>query len=142
MARCFLPGYTSPRMSRSSIRDTSRCTSIAGIWTTAPFHSLFSALFNTVRETRPPSLTPSARTFTFADAGRLVTPLEKAEDIKEVADEKALSIRSQRPQSLDSAQTRLERDIRWLWYEFTPYEVGCDEIGGRCFAPFLDMTKI
>ncbi|OJT06010.1 Cytosolic phospholipase A2 zeta [Trametes pubescens] len=58
-----------------------------------------------------------------------VTPLEKAEDIKEVADEKALSIRSQRPQSLDSEQTRLERDIRWLWYEFTPYEVGCDEIG-------------
>ena len=25
----------------------------------------------------------------------------------------------------------LAQDIRWLWYEFTPYEVGCDEIGGK-----------
>lgn len=72
--------------------------------------------------------------------GRLVTPLEKAEVIKEVADEKALSIRNQRSRSLDSEQARLEQDIRWLWYEFTPYEVGCDEIGGRWFAPYTDMT--
>lgn len=22
-------------------------------------------------------------------------------------------------------------DASWLWYEFTPYEVGCDELGGE-----------
>ncbi|KAI9069393.1 FabD/lysophospholipase-like protein [Trametes sanguinea] len=58
-----------------------------------------------------------------------VTPPEKAEEIKEVADEKAVTIDSDREKSLDDKQDRLQRDIRWLWYEFTPYEVGCDELG-------------
>ncbi|KAI0354075.1 FabD/lysophospholipase-like protein [Trametes cingulata] len=58
-----------------------------------------------------------------------VTPPEKAEAIKEVADEKALSVDSDRAESLDKEQQHLEREIRWLWYEFTPYEVGCDELG-------------
>lgn len=22
---------------------------------------------------------------------------------------------------------------KWLWYEFTPFEVGCDELGGETF---------
>ncbi|KAI0777421.1 FabD/lysophospholipase-like protein [Trametes elegans] len=58
-----------------------------------------------------------------------VTPPEKAEAIREVTDEKALSVDREREESLEDEQQRLERNIRWLWYEFTPYEVGCDEIG-------------
>ncbi|KAI0644024.1 FabD/lysophospholipase-like protein [Trametes meyenii] len=59
----------------------------------------------------------------------LVTPPEKAEEIKEVAEEKAFSISPWRERALENKQERLEKEIRWLWYEFTPYEVGCDEIG-------------
>ncbi|KAI0666447.1 FabD/lysophospholipase-like protein [Trametes maxima] len=58
-----------------------------------------------------------------------VTPPEKAEAIKEVAEEKTFSISRRRECALANKQERLEKDIRWLWYEFTPYEVGCDEIG-------------
>lgn len=25
---------------------------------------------------------------------------------------------------------QIEADVQHLWYEFTPFEVGCDEIGG------------
>ncbi|KAH9896493.1 FabD/lysophospholipase-like protein [Cubamyces lactineus] len=58
-----------------------------------------------------------------------VTPPENAEKIREVADEKAFSVDDERARSLDNKQHRLEKNIRWLWYEFTPYEVGCDELG-------------
>ncbi|OSC98862.1 FabD/lysophospholipase-like protein [Trametes coccinea BRFM310] len=58
-----------------------------------------------------------------------VTSSEKAEEIKEIADEKAVTIDNNRARTLDDKQDRLQRDIRWLWYEFTPYEVGCDELG-------------
>lgn len=26
----------------------------------------------------------------------------------------------------------LQSKTRWLWFEFTPYEVGCDELGVSC----------
>ncbi|KAI0699790.1 FabD/lysophospholipase-like protein [Cerioporus squamosus] len=58
-----------------------------------------------------------------------VTPPEKAEAIVEVEDEKAVSVDQDRAQSLDNERARLAQSIRWLWYEFTPYEVGCDELG-------------
>ncbi|KAH9855478.1 FabD/lysophospholipase-like protein [Lenzites betulinus] len=53
----------------------------------------------------------------------------KAEAIKDVADRKILSVDNGSKLPLDHAQERLRQNIRWLWYEFTPYEVGCDEIG-------------
>ncbi|CDO78125.1 hypothetical protein BN946_scf184725.g4 [Trametes cinnabarina] len=58
-----------------------------------------------------------------------VTSPDKAEEIKEVADAKALTVDGDRAQSLDVKQDQLQHNIRWLWYEFTPYEVGCDELG-------------
>ncbi|KAI0655037.1 FabD/lysophospholipase-like protein [Cubamyces menziesii] len=58
-----------------------------------------------------------------------VTPPENAEEIREVVSAKALSVDDDRTRSLDDKQHRLEKNIRWLWYEFTPYEVGCDELG-------------
>ncbi|KAJ8456031.1 hypothetical protein ONZ51_g12279 [Trametes cubensis] len=58
-----------------------------------------------------------------------VTPPENAEEIREVVGAKALSVDDDRTRSLDDKQHRLEKNIRWLWYEFTPYEVGCDELG-------------
>lgn len=35
--------------------------------------------------------------------------------------------------ALDQAKTQLEQSVRCLWYEFTPYEIGCDELGGQDF---------
>ncbi|KAI0635382.1 FabD/lysophospholipase-like protein [Trametes polyzona] len=75
------------------------------------------------------NLDNGALPFPILSAIQHVTPVEKAEEIKEVADKKALSVDEERAKSLDNEQARLEHSIRWLWYEFTPYEVGCDEIG-------------
>jgi hypothetical protein len=30
---------------------------------------------------------------------------------------------------LQKEEDELQKKTRWLWYEFTPYEVGCDELG-------------
>ena len=60
-----------------------------------------------------------------------VTPPDKAEAIREVENERAVSVDRSRVRSLDQEEARLAQSIRWLWYEFTPYEVGCDEIGGE-----------
>jgi cytosolic phospholipase A2 len=43
--------------------------------------------------------------------------------------------------SRDKAFQQQEKDVdskaKWLWYEFTPFEVGCDELGGEMFLrPF------
>ena len=32
---------------------------------------------------------------------------------------------------LKQEEQELQSKTRWLWYEFTPYEVGCDELGVR-----------
>ena len=50
--------------------------------------------------------------------------------MRKVELQKAVSVDKDRARSLGSEHDRLAQSIRWLWYEFTPYEVGCDEIGG------------
>lgn len=42
-----------------------------------------------------------------------------------------MTISPHRESLLKQEQERLEADARFLWYEFTPYEIGCDEIGGK-----------
>lgn len=34
----------------------------------------------------------------------------------------------------------LEAQARWLWFEWSPYEVGCDELGGRLSFRFSTQT--
>ena len=41
---------------------------------------------------------------------------------------------------LDQAKMKLEQSIRCLWYEFTPYEIGCDEVGGQSFRQKTPYT--
>ncbi|KAH8099985.1 FabD/lysophospholipase-like protein [Cristinia sonorae] len=43
--------------------------------------------------------------------------------------EKALSVDAARTTLLDKAEATLAKEIRCLWYEFTPFEIGCDEVG-------------
>ena len=42
-----------------------------------------------------------------------------------------MAVRPDRESLLEEQQVHLEEETRFLWYEFTPYEIGCDEIGGE-----------
>ncbi|KAI0764706.1 FabD/lysophospholipase-like protein [Fomes fomentarius] len=57
------------------------------------------------------------------------TPAEREQAMREVEVKQATSVDSDCAQSLGREHERLARSIRWLWYEFTPFEIGCDEIG-------------
>ena len=60
--------------------------------------------------------------------------------MRKVELQKAVSVDKDRARSLGSEHDRLAQSIRWLWYEFTPYEVGCDEIGGKSSTPPLSVA--
>ena len=57
--------------------------------------------------------------------------------IRELQSERMVEIDSERADALGQAQAYVS-DIssRFFWYEFTPYEVGCDEIGGGSSRSF------
>lgn len=44
---------------------------------------------------------------------------------------KAMSVNPARSSALDKAEAILAAEIQCLWYEFTPFEIGCDEVGGE-----------
>ncbi|KAH9915462.1 FabD/lysophospholipase-like protein [Epithele typhae] len=58
-----------------------------------------------------------------------VTPPEKAAALYEVEGKQAVTLSPRKSKALGEEHDRLAQTVRWLWYEFTPYEVGCDEIG-------------
>ncbi|KAI0078788.1 FabD/lysophospholipase-like protein [Panus rudis PR-1116 ss-1] len=70
------------------------------------------------------------------------TPPATLQAIRNVKHERERAIDQNRQEILGHAQSLLEDETRCLWYEFTPFEVGCDEIGawipswslGRQFA--------
>ena len=37
--------------------------------------------------------------------------------------------------------THLANGSHCLWYEFTPYEIGCDELGGGCLNGVLSVIR-
>ena len=51
--------------------------------------------------------------------------------IQDLQSEKTRTLDFREAEALDEAQSYVS-DIssRFFWYEFTPYEIGCDEIGG------------
>ena len=51
--------------------------------------------------------------------------------MRDVEKEQSSSVDVTRKRRLGEEHDRLAQSIRWLWYEFTPYEVGCDELGGE-----------
>lgn len=57
------------------------------------------------------------------------TPPATLQAIREVIQERERSVDKDRQTVLGEAQSRLEDETRCLWYEFTPFEIGCDEIG-------------
>ncbi|OBZ72357.1 Cytosolic phospholipase A2 [Grifola frondosa] len=59
------------------------------------------------------------------------TPMDKAQALRDIKAKKTRSVNSTREDALSQEQGSLEHDFRCLWYEFTPYEIGCDEIGGK-----------
>lgn len=52
--------------------------------------------------------------------------------IRELQSEKTKTIDQDHADTLGRAQTYVsDTTSRFFWYEFTPYEIGCDEIGGN-----------
>jgi cytosolic phospholipase A2 len=60
-------------------------------------------------------------------------PPAPAKALKEVREQRGYLVDSSRYEMLKEEEKALERKTRWLWFEFTPYEVGCDELGVGCF---------
>jgi len=65
-------------------------------------------------------------------------PSAPAKALQEVREQREYLIDSSRYEMLKEEEKELERKTRWLWFEFTPYEVGCDELGVSC----VDLTAI
>jgi len=73
------------------------------------------------------------------DSGRLplpifcaiqhATPPDQVQALKDVKEEKDSGVSLEREDELLREELHLENRRRFLWYEFTPYEIGCDEIG-------------
>ena len=63
--------------------------------------------------------------------GPSVTSSENVVALQLAQKEKALSTNAEEQAMLDRAENTLVREVRCLWYEFTPFEIGCDEVGGE-----------
>jgi len=55
-----------------------------------------------------------------------------AKALQEVREQRGYLIDPSRYEMLKEEEKELESKARWLWFEFTPYEVGCDELGVSC----------
>jgi len=55
------------------------------------------------------------------------TSLEKP--LAEAKDKECVSVDSDRKDILHEEEREISQQIPWLWFEFTPFEVGCDELG-------------
>ena len=64
----------------------------------------------------------------------LEEPLAKAK----AEQEKTLDL--QHKEKLKREEEEIEESGYWMWFEFTPYEVGCDEIGGKETMYLLQQT--
>ena len=56
-------------------------------------------------------------------------PSAPAKALQKVRAQREYLIDSSRYEMLKEEEKELESKTRWLWFEFTPYEVGCDELG-------------
>ena len=75
-----------------------------------------------------------------------MAPPEKEEAMQKVEKEASSAFSRGRKKALEQEHDKLAQSIRWLWYEFTPYEVGCDELGGklslgRCQFGFVNSSQ-
>lgn len=63
----------------------------------------------------------------FTAISRHVSPTEQA-----ISSQQDMVVDKARVDTLQQEKLAVTHtESRWLWYEFSPYEVGCDEIGGR-----------
>ncbi|KAG8749919.1 hypothetical protein FRC14_000955 [Serendipita sp. 396] len=56
-------------------------------------------------------------------------PHDAEKHLAEVQEQRDYLVDETRYKMLKREEEDIERKTRWLWYEFTPYEVGCDELG-------------
>lgn len=60
----------------------------------------------------------------------IATPPATLQALRDIKSQREHSVDPNQRYVLGEAQSRLEDETKCLWYEFTPFEVGCDEIGG------------
>jgi hypothetical protein len=84
-------------------------------------HCLYSRLYSMVRI----GLLTSINTLTFC----LEIPHETEKPLEELREHRDYLVDQSRYDLLQKEEEELQKKTRWLWYEFTPYEVGCDELG-------------
>ncbi|KIM27647.1 hypothetical protein M408DRAFT_329861 [Serendipita vermifera MAFF 305830] len=95
----------------------------------------------------------------FVDEGKMPMPIftaiqheiphEAEKPLEQVREEREYLVDSTRYAMLQKEEEALQKQTRWLWYEFTPYEVGCDELGawipswsfGRRFENGLNIER-
>ncbi|KAF8580443.1 FabD/lysophospholipase-like protein [Ramaria rubella] len=68
------------------------------------------------------------------DNGSMPLPIftalqRESETLKATKEKEKASLDTSYKRDLRQQGAKLEHQARWLWYEFTPFEVGCDELG-------------
>lgn len=60
----------------------------------------------------------------------LEIPVSLEKPLMKTKEDQAMSVDADRQRLLKEEEKEIEQLSSWLWFEFTPYEVGCDELGG------------
>lgn len=67
----------------------------------------------------------------------LEIPVSLEKPLMKTKEEQAMSVNADRQRLLKEEEKEIEQLSSWLWFEFTPYEVGCDELGGALLLRIL-----
>lgn len=76
-------------------------------------------------KTQRPPFFPESTNLSEEIPASLEKPLAQAKDKERV------SVDADRKEVLHQEEREIAQQIPWLWFEFTPFEVGCDELGGK-----------
>lgn len=58
-------------------------------------------------------------------------PASLEKPLAQAKDKERVSVDADRKEVLHQEEREIAQQIPWLWFEFTPFEVGCDELGGK-----------
>jgi hypothetical protein len=61
---------------------------------------------------------------------RIEVPLSMEKSLFEAKNRQVISVDSNALETSKHEEEKIEGQSSWLWFELTPFEVGCDELGG------------
>jgi phospholipase A2 len=77
----------------------------------------------------------SSSSSSWTNSPSLEIPHDTEKSLEQVREQRDYLVDQSRYEMLQQEDQELENKTRWLWYEFTPYEVGCDELGVSYWPP-------